>query len=72
MKVGDLGLFGALVDALDVPAQWRARLKRHFWRAGYFEALLDALDAGRGQRCAAPAGLLGRLRKANRTPPSKA
>ena len=37
-SIGDLALFGALVDALDVPAQWRARLKRHFWRAGYFES----------------------------------
>jgi ATP phosphoribosyltransferase regulatory subunit len=46
MKVGDLGLFGALVDALDVPAQWRARLKRHFWRAGYFEELLHRLTDG--------------------------
>ena len=40
------GLFGALVDALDVPAQWRGRLKRHFWRAGYFEALLHRLTTG--------------------------
>ena len=46
MKIGDLGLFAALVDALDVPAQWRARLKRHFWRAGYFEALLQRLTSG--------------------------
>jgi ATP phosphoribosyltransferase regulatory subunit len=46
VKVGDLALFGALVDALDVPAQWRARLKRHFWRAGYFEELLSRLSRG--------------------------
>ena len=46
VKVGDLALFGALVDALDVPAQWRARLKRHFWRAGYFEELLARLSRG--------------------------
>ena len=44
VKVGDLALFGALVDALDVPVQWRARLKRHFWRAGYFEELLARLS----------------------------
>jgi ATP phosphoribosyltransferase regulatory subunit len=46
MKVGDLGLFNAFVDALDIPAQWRGRLKRHFWRTGYFEALLDRLSRG--------------------------
>ncbi len=46
MIVGDLGLFGTLVDALDVPAQWRGRLKRHFWRTGYFEQLLARMVAG--------------------------
>jgi ATP phosphoribosyltransferase regulatory subunit len=46
MKIGDLGLFSALVDGLDVPAQWRGRLKRHFWRAGYFEALLQRMTQG--------------------------
>jgi ATP phosphoribosyltransferase regulatory subunit len=46
MIVGDLGLFATLVDALDVPAQWRGRLKRHFWRTGYFEKLLARMVAG--------------------------
>jgi len=46
MKIGDLGLFSTLVDALDVPVQWRGRLKRHFWRTGYFEALLQRLTSG--------------------------
>ena len=46
MKIGDLGLFSTLVDALDVPAQWRGRLKRHFWRSGYFEALLARMVTG--------------------------
>jgi ATP phosphoribosyltransferase regulatory subunit len=46
MIVGDLGLFATLVDALDVPALWRGRLKRHFWRTGYFEALLTRMVAG--------------------------
>lgn len=44
--VGDLGLFATLVDALDVPAQWRGRLKRHFWRTGYFEQLLARMVSG--------------------------
>lgn len=46
VKIGDLGLFAALVDGLDVPVQWRGRLKRHFWRTGYFEALLQRMTSG--------------------------
>jgi len=46
MIVGDLGLFHTLVDALEVPAQWRGRLKRHVWRTGYFEKLLARMVAG--------------------------
>jgi ATP phosphoribosyltransferase regulatory subunit len=46
LKIGDLGLFSKLVDALDVPAQWRGRLKRHFWRVDYFDALLARASSG--------------------------
>ena len=46
LRIGDVALFGALVDALALPAQWRARLKRHFWRAGYVESLLYWLGHG--------------------------
>jgi ATP phosphoribosyltransferase regulatory subunit len=46
VRMGDLGLFGALVDALQLPAHWRSRLKRHFWRAGYVETLLDRIGHG--------------------------
>jgi ATP phosphoribosyltransferase regulatory subunit len=48
VKLGDLSLFSAFVNALDIPPQWRGRLKRHFWRAGYFEALLARLS-GKGE-----------------------
>ncbi|MBL6851910.1 MAG: ATP phosphoribosyltransferase regulatory subunit [Alphaproteobacteria bacterium] len=47
VKVGDLAFFSALVDALDLAPHWRARLKRHFWRAGYFEELLNRLTRAR-------------------------
>lgn len=43
LRIGDLSLFGALVDGLSLPKQWRWRLKRHFWRPGYVEALLHWL-----------------------------
>jgi ATP phosphoribosyltransferase regulatory subunit len=46
VKIGDLGLFSRLVDALDVPPQWRGRLKRHFWRVDYFDALLNRASSG--------------------------
>ncbi len=46
VKLGDLSLFSAFVNALDIPPQWRDRLKRHFWRGGYFEALLARLSGG--------------------------
>jgi ATP phosphoribosyltransferase regulatory subunit len=46
MIVGDLKLFATLVDSLEVPEQWRGRLKRHFWRTGYFEKLLARMVTG--------------------------
>lgn len=62
MEVGDLGLFFAFVDALDIPPQWRGRLKRHFWRASYFEALIERMSKGAAsdaQRLLAHLGTLG-------------
>jgi len=47
-RIGDLGLFSALVDALALPPQWRARLKRHFWRPGYVESMIYRLGRGDG------------------------
>ncbi len=61
LKIGDLALFGALVDALDVPPQWRARLKRHFWRVGYFEALLGRMTQGAASDAQRLLGSLGGL-----------
>jgi ATP phosphoribosyltransferase regulatory subunit len=46
LRIGDLALFTGLVDALDIPEQWRGRLKRHFWRPDYFRALLQRLSDG--------------------------
>lgn len=50
LRIGDLSLFNALVDALALPRQWQSRLKRHFWRAGYVESLLYWLGHGDGAR----------------------
>lgn len=44
VKIGDVGLFAGLIDALDIPPVWRGRLKRHFWRPKYFSELLERLS----------------------------
>lgn len=62
IRMGDLALFDALVDALDIPAGWRSRLKRHFWRPAYFKELVARLAAnGGGERTADRSGLLAAL-----------
>ena len=68
MKVGDLGLFSAFVDALDIPPQWRGRLKRHFWRSGYFEALLQRLSRGASSDAQRLLAHLGTLSEAEARP----
>ena len=44
IKVGDIGLFKNLINALDMPERWKLRLIRHFWRPSYFEELLKRLE----------------------------
>lgn len=50
LKLGDLGLFFAFVDALPIPERWQSRLKRQFWRTRAFQEMLAALlsDDGGG------------------------
>ncbi|MHA1165977.1 MAG: ATP phosphoribosyltransferase regulatory subunit [Alphaproteobacteria bacterium] len=52
LRIGDLGLFEALVQALDVPERWRLRLRHFFWRPAVFRDLLKQLATS-------PAGPLG-------------
>ena len=44
IKVGDIGLFKSLINALDMPERWKLRLIRHFWRPTYFVELLKRLE----------------------------
>lgn len=44
LRFGDLGLFHAILGALDLPDAWRARLKHHFWRPDAFRSELDRLS----------------------------
>ena len=50
IRVGDVGLFTALIDALELPPAWRRRLAKDFHRAGSLAQDLDRLrlDAGQG------------------------
>ncbi|MFO1034498.1 MAG: ATP phosphoribosyltransferase regulatory subunit [Hyphomicrobiales bacterium] len=41
VTIGDLGLFNALLDGLDMPDRWRRRLKHQFWRPQAFRSLLE-------------------------------
>jgi ATP phosphoribosyltransferase regulatory subunit len=45
VRIGDLGLFNALLDALEMPASWRARLRSRFWRPAAFQAELEQLSS---------------------------
>ena len=69
LRFGDLALFGALVDALELPGQWRTRLKRHFWRAGYVETLLRRLGEN-VEAAPSQAEFEARLEKSGNAPPS--
>jgi ATP phosphoribosyltransferase regulatory subunit len=44
VKMGDLGLFYGLLDALDMPDQWREKLRRTFWKHDRFDKLLGQLS----------------------------
>jgi ATP phosphoribosyltransferase regulatory subunit len=43
LRIGDLGLFSALLDSLGLPTRWRERLRHHFWRPEAFRRELQRL-----------------------------
>ncbi len=62
LRVGDLGLFKALLDALEMPERWRLRLAQNFWRKDAFHAELTRLCSGeRPEKANLPDSLLLRL-----------
>lgn len=61
VKIGDVGLFAGLIDALDIPPLWRGRLKRHFWRPQYFSELLERLSGNGPKPTQAYLAHLGQL-----------
>jgi ATP phosphoribosyltransferase regulatory subunit len=46
LRFGDMALFYALLDALDLPERWRLKLGHYFWRPPIFHALLARLAKG--------------------------
>ena len=58
LKLGDLGLFEALINALDMPDRWRLRLWHAFWRPARFHEILAQLAAGKGSGISEPASEL--------------
>src|SRR5262245_31726605 len=45
VKLGDLQLFHALLDGLEMPRRWRRRLIHHFWRPQAFRETLNRFAA---------------------------
>ena len=50
LRFGDIGLFFALLDALELPERWRLKLRHYFWRPTGFHALLVQSCQGRAAR----------------------
>lgn len=61
LRFGDLALFFALIEALDIPERWRQRLKTLFPRPNAFYGLLARLSRGETATAEAEARLIGRL-----------
>ena len=46
LRFGDIALFYALLDALELPERWRLKLRHYFWRPPVFHKLLARLAKG--------------------------
>jgi len=62
LRIGDVGLFDALLDAAEMPDRWRRRLRHQFWRPDAFRAELKRLSTEPARSGAAlPPALLDAL-----------
>lgn len=68
IELGDIGLFNALLNSLDMPARWRTRLRRQFWRPRAFRELVAELSAKDGVKQTAITGLLDELKQSGASP----
>ena len=44
LTIGNIEIFKLLISKLEIPARWKLRLLRHFWRDEYFNDLLKRLE----------------------------
>lgn len=62
LRMGDLGLFTALVEALPIPRRWRRRLHHKFWRPDAFRAELTRITSAKALSAhGLPEGLVAQL-----------
>jgi ATP phosphoribosyltransferase regulatory subunit len=67
LRIGDVGLFEALLAATDMPDRWRRRLRHRFWRPAAFRAELQRLATAPGEQTRRlPADLQTMLDPSNR------
>ena len=50
LRIGDVGLFQALLAAIDMPDRWRRRLRHRFWRPDAFRLELTRLATAPGEQ----------------------
>ena len=62
IQIGDLGIFEALIAAIDMPERWRARLRHHFWTPASFHRQLAELVEPTALNDGLPASLLKSIR----------
>src|SRR6185312_443933 len=58
LRFGDIALFYALLDALQLPERWRLKLRHYFWRPQAFHALLSRLAKGEAPNSGGPVAAL--------------
>jgi ATP phosphoribosyltransferase regulatory subunit len=61
VRLGDLGLFHALLSAMDMPERWARRLAHEFWRPRAFHVLLRHLTGEQPQAASSLTGLVEKL-----------
>ena len=62
LRIGDLGLFDAVLQAAEMPDRWRRRLRHQFWRAKTFRAELKRLTTSPARSSATlPTSLIAAL-----------
>jgi ATP phosphoribosyltransferase regulatory subunit len=56
VRLGDLGLFHALLRSIEMPDRWRRKLSHQFWRPKAFAELLDLLTGAKARGRSAASG----------------